>query len=83
MIGAVRRAAIAEKTFSWGDSQPGLDHERLTFLCNGVPRRRTNVEGNGIREILAEDPWQVSVAAVVASRTPQRAPRAWRADSFW
>ena len=31
----------------------GLDHERLTFLHNGVQRRLTNVEGQVIREILA------------------------------
>lgn len=31
----------------------GLDHERLTFLHNGIRRRLTNVEGNVIREVLA------------------------------
>jgi len=31
----------------------GLDHERLTFEHNGIPRRLTNVEGHLIREILA------------------------------
>ena len=31
----------------------GLDHERLTFLHNGVQRRLTNVEGQVIPEILA------------------------------
>lgn len=31
----------------------GLDHEKLTFEHNGFSRRRTNVEGHVIREILA------------------------------
>ena len=31
----------------------GLDHERLTFDHNGIPRRLTNVEGNVIHEILS------------------------------
>ncbi len=30
----------------------GLDHERLTFQYNGVPRRLTNVEGNIIHQVL-------------------------------
>lgn len=31
----------------------GLDHERLTFLHNGIERRLTNVEGQVIRQVLA------------------------------
>ncbi len=31
----------------------GFDHERLTFLHNGIERRLTNVEGDVIHEILA------------------------------
>ncbi len=31
----------------------GLDHERLTFLHNGVARRLTDVHGHVIREVLA------------------------------
>ncbi|TWU03646.1 DUF1501 domain-containing protein [Neorhodopirellula pilleata] len=30
----------------------GLDHERLTFVHNGIERRLTNVEGHVIKEIL-------------------------------
>ena len=31
----------------------GLDHERLTYLHNGLQRRLTDVHGNVVREILA------------------------------
>ena len=31
----------------------GLEHERLTFYHNGLERRRTDVEGNIIQEVLA------------------------------
>ncbi|WP_020474306.1 DUF1501 domain-containing protein [Zavarzinella formosa] len=32
----------------------GLDHEKLTFYQNGIPRRLTDVHGHVIREILRE-----------------------------
>ena len=49
----------AENPVSWYDFHAtvlhllGIDHERLTFLHNGIQRRLTNVHGQVIQDILA------------------------------
>jgi hypothetical protein len=49
----------AEDPVTWHDFHAtvlhllGIDHERLTFLHNGIQRRLTNVHGHVIRDILA------------------------------